>query len=299
MSDGYQQPSDQVLGWVEAALGPGSRVVVTSRLVGGLTADMDRLTVVSGSRSYDVVLRRWGNSEWAKGLIDREAAGLTLLVDRGLPTPRLLATDRSGDQAGTPCLLMTALPGAPLLRPPDMDNCLRQMAKTLVAIHDVAPDGLADTDPHAVEEDAEHAWIGDPALRRAVTDAASDPARSPHVLVHGDYHLFNILWCDERLSGVVDWTYTGHGPPEIDVGHCRLALAVVFSSEAAETLLHHYEAEAGRRVDPRGDIRALLNFDLGWLEFVPRLVAGRAPLDLRGMPSRVEAVLRAAVSRLR
>jgi aminoglycoside phosphotransferase (APT) family kinase protein len=118
------------------------------------------------------------------------------------------------------------------------------------------------------------------------------------VLVHGDYQQLNVLWHGRRLSGVVDWTYAGTGRREIDVGHCRLALAALFSAESAETFLRMYEAEAGRRMDPRADIRALLTFGPSWLEFVPRQVAGRAPVDAGGMVGRVSSVLRAAAGRL-
>ena len=40
---------------------------------------------------------------------------------------------------------------------------------------------------------------------------------------------------------------------------------------------------------------ALLRFDLGWQRFIPRPVAGPAPLDLGGMPDRVAATIRGAL----
>lgn len=85
---------------------------------------------------------------------------------------------------------------------------------------------------------------------------------------------------------------------EIDVGHCRLMLAALFSTDAAEDFLRMYEAEAGVRIDPRADIRALLDFGPSWATFIPQLVAGRAPTDPQGMPARVVNVLHAALRRL-
>jgi hypothetical protein len=53
-----------------------------------------------------------------------------------------------------------------------------------------------------------------------------------------------------------------------------------------------YERAAGVQVDRRADLRALLCFDLEWQRFIPRQVAGRAPLDLPRMPDRVAATIR-------
>jgi aminoglycoside phosphotransferase (APT) family kinase protein len=295
----YRPPPQRALRWVETVLGSGARVLNRSRLLGGLTAHMDRLTVGAGDRTFDVVLRRWPEHPWATGLVDREAAGLEALAHHDLPAPSLLGADRTGDVAGGPCLLMTAVPGEPLLAPPDLADCVRQMADLLVRVHDVVPTGLAPTDPHGVDERTDHGWIRSPGRARAVAHAAAEHTpRHPGVLVHGDYQQLNVLWLGQRLSGVVDWTYAGSGPREIDVGHCRLALAVLFTTDAAETFLRRYEAEAGVSVDPRGDIRALLAFGPSWLEFVPRQVAGRARVELPGMADRVEALLRSALTRL-
>ncbi|MBE1612623.1 phosphotransferase family protein [Actinopolymorpha pittospori] len=260
---------------------------------------MDRLTIVAGAQVFDVVLRRMANDPWATWIIDRETAALTLLANHDLPVPRLLAADHTGDQAGVTCLLMTALPGEPLLASPDLADCLYQTARVLVRVHDLAPAGLTATDPYGLDEQADHAWIGDPALRRAVAEAAALPT-SPSAprLVHGDFHQLNILWSNQKISGIVDWTYTGAGFREIDVGHCRLMLAALFSTDAAEDFLRMYEAEAGVRIDPRADIRALLDFGPSWATFIPQLVAGRAPTDPQGMPARVVNVLHAALRRL-
>ncbi|MEQ4209040.1 phosphotransferase [Actinopolymorpha sp. B9G3] len=263
---------------------------------------MDRLTIAAGRGPFDVVLRRWSDNKWATwatGLIDRETAALLALAEHDLPVPRLLAADRTGEQAGVPCLLMTALPGEPLFEPSDLPGVVRQMANLLVRIHDIVPTGLESTDPHGFCKEVDRGWIGDPALAHAVTEAAAAaPPGGQQVLVHGDYLPLNVLWVDERLSGVVDWTYAGSGKREVDVGRCRLGLAVLFSPEVAEAFLRRYEAEAGLHIDPRADIRALLAFGPSWLQFIPRQVAGRARADGRGIVERVESVLRTAAARL-
>ena len=140
-------------------------------------------------------------------------------------------------------------------------------------------------------------WTGlpDRGLREAARAAASGPLVDEEVLVHGDYQHFNVLWCDGRLSGVVDWPNAATGNRGSNVGHCRLNLAVLFDTRSAADYLVMYEDAAGVRVDRRADLRALLCFDLGWQRFIPRQVAGRAPLDVAGMPGRVAAAVRDAL----
>lgn len=299
VADEYGRLSERVRIWVETALGPNARVQAATVLSGGLTADMDRLIVAVAGRQLDVVLRRWSDHEWGPGLVDREAAGLEALASHDLPVPRLLAADHSGEEAGEPCLLMTALPGDPAFNPSDLPVFVDELASTLVRLHDIDPAGLAATDPHGFDQRRVHAWIGDPALAQAVIEAADGSGgRLETVLVHGDYHPLNMLWQGRRLSGVVDWAYVGGGRREIDVGLCRLSLAVLFSAATAEAFLNRYEAEAGRQVDPHADIRSLLAFEPGWLEFLSRQVARSEPFERRRMIDQVHTVLRTAVGRL-
>lgn len=90
---------------------------------------------------------------------------------------------------------------------------------------------------------------------------------------------------------MVDWGGAGAGPPDVDVGHCRLNLTLLFSVGAAERFRELYEAEAGRAVDPYWDLHALLSYGPDWKHFLPLQIDGRAPIDVRGMTRRMEEVL--------
>ena len=46
------------------------------------------------------------------------------------------------------------------------------------------------------------------------------------MFLHRDFHPGNLLWTDERITGVVDWVSACAGPPEEDIGHCRANLAI-------------------------------------------------------------------------
>ena len=290
----YEPPTPEILHWVAHNVHPRARVTAVAPLPGGLTADMDRITVDSPTGLKDVVLRRWPGEDWAEGLVTREASALAAVRGRGVPAPQLLAMDEDGAETGVRCTLTSALTGQPDLAPADMPSWLGQLATTQAAIHAV-PDH-----PHArwdgwYDDDAPLDWLPDRGLRDAAREAASGPLVEEKVLVHGDYQHFNVLWSDGRLTGVVDWPNAATGNRGSDVGHCRLNLAVLFDPGTAEDYLVMYERAAGVRVDRRADLRALLCFDLEWQRFIPRQVAGRAPLDLAGMPGRVAAAIRGAL----
>lgn len=280
-------------------MGAGARVVAVRRLVGGVTAAMHRLTVVdSHGGTRDVVLRRWVGAVAAAAAasVRRESRALAGLVGNGIPAPELLATDDSGAEAGVPATLTTVLPGAVLLLPADRDDWLRQLASMLVRIHATAVP--AEPAVSWVNLSEEPAWVAASDLWRQARQVAREPSEGQQSFIHRDYQHFNVLWQDQKLSAVVDWADAATGPRGLDVGHCRLNLAVLFSAETAEKFLRLYESEAGCRVDPRADITALCSFDHHWPNFIPHQVASRAPVDAPGMRPRVEEVLRVALRRL-
>jgi hypothetical protein len=77
------------------------------------------------------------------------------------------------------------------------------------------------------------------------------------------------MWARGRLTGAVDWAFASTGPPAIDVGHCRLNLAVLFGADRAGQFGLADEAETGRRVDPWWDLHALACYGDAWRRFIP------------------------------
>jgi len=279
--------------WVERST--GGRVCAVVELFGGITAGMYRVRV---SDTQAVVLRRWDGRVTldAPTLVRREADALRSLARTAVPAPRLIAADPLGADAGVPSVLMSLVPGRVHLTPTDLDAWLHELAAALATIHatGVEAEPYESWTPSAPPAWAAHddLWI------RAFETAQALPVTLPRVFLHRDFQHFNVLWRDGRVSGVVDWPNGGTGPRGIDVGHCRLNLAVLFSAEAAERFLGIYEALAGEQVDPRADVTALCSFGPDWPRFIPQQVAGRAPVDLPGMRGRVEDVLRRALRRL-
>jgi aminoglycoside phosphotransferase (APT) family kinase protein len=304
----YAPPTPEILTWVARQVHPRAQVHAVARLPGGMTADMDWITVECPSGLTDVVLRRWPAEEWATGLVTREALALATIRGHHVPAPELLAMDEEGAETGVRCTLTSAVPGQPDLAPADLQSWLGQLAATQASIHAVrAPSqmpchewrgdvaGTLSPDRYGARSRSLE-WLTDRGLRDAAREAASGPLVDEKVLVHGDYQHFNVLWRRGRLTGVVDWPNAATGIRGSDVGHCRLNLAVLFDVQTAGDYLMMYERAAGVRVDRRADLRALLCFDLEWQRFIPRQVDDRVRLDLAGMPGRVAAAIRSALS---
>lgn len=295
------RPPAATLAWAERTVGRGARVVAARRLTGGLTSQVHELTVARNGRREKYVLRRFvlggAYDEWIRSAIPSETAVLTALEEKHLPVPRLIGS--TIDPAIGPALLMTRVPGRVHLMPRDRDDWLRQMARMLVRIHSLDIPGAAfeswlDPSRLAAPPDASRPHIWKEAFAAVARQHA--PARS--CFIHRDYQHFNLLWTRERLTGVVDWANACIGPPEVDVGHCRLNLTLLFTAEVAERFREMYEAEAGRAIDAWWDVHALLSYGPDWGQFLPIQIDGRAPLDVAGMTRRMEEVLEGALRRL-
>ena len=296
------RPPALLLTWVEQTLGSGVRVVGSKRLTGGLTSIVHQLTVERNGRRELYALRWWvPDSEWQHWIaraVPLETAVLTKLEGSDIPAPRVIGSTTDA-AVGGPAVLMTRLPGEVHLTPRDRERWLRQMAQMLTRIHALAIDGKP------FESWLDHSQLSPPldasradVWREAIALVAEERAPTRTSFLHRDYQHFNMLWSRERLTGVVDWIEACVGPPEVDVGHCRLNLTVLFSADMADRFLAMYEAESGHRGDSWWDIHALLSFGPSWKEFLPIQIDGRAPLDVAGMTGRMEMVLERALRRL-
>ena len=289
------------MAWVQRTLGRGARVVGWRRLTGGLTSLVHRLTVVQNGRRRPFVLRRWvpdaEHHDHAVRAVASETAILTALERSDLPAPRLIGSTTDAAHGG-PAVLMTRVPGHMHLVPRDRERWLRQAAQALTRIHaldiNAKPfESWLDRSRLSPPPDASRPEI----WNEAIALVAEEPGSTRTCFIHRDYQHFNLLWSRERLTGVIDWVQASVGPPDIDVGHCRLNLTLLFSADVADRFRQIYEAEAGRRVDPQWDVHSLLTFGPDWKRFLPIQIDGRAPLDVDGMTSRMEDVLERTLRR--
>ena len=127
---------------------------------------------------------------------------------------------------------------------------------------------------------------------------AAPPPKDSAVFLHTDFLPVNMLWSRGRITGLTDWLSIHRGARAIDVGHCRRYLAALYSPEWSEQLRSLYESIAGVTLDPWWDLYALLHYDDSGPKWICGQVAGRRPVDVPGMTSRVEAAIETALRRL-
>ena len=104
---------------------------------------------------------------------------------------------------------------------------------------------------------------------------------SGRVFLHRDFHPGNLLWTDERITGVVDWVSACAGPPEEDIGHCRANLAIRHGQDWADEFLAIWQDLSGTRdYHPYWDLTNVVSFDAD----PGRAAAGRLRGRRRGPP---------------
>lgn len=248
-----------------------------------------------------VVLRRWTDVDAADraDALARESRVLQLLEPTEVSAPRLLAVSDGSQTDGSAAVLMSRVPGHIDLSPSDPTSWVRQMAAMLTVIQALPFDFPVYEPSPRPEWDAVPFWAATPGLWRDVLDVLqSPPPETPPCFTHADFQHFNVLWSRHRLSGVVDWVHPVVSSPDLDVGHCRLNLTILYGMDLAEQFRHAYEAEAGRRTEPWWDLHRLAGYSPHWQQFIPVQVAGRVSVDTAGMTGRVEQAMASALSRL-
>lgn len=272
------------------------------RLGGGIDADTHAVTLASGET---VVLRQPLNTEWDE--LDRHARVLDTVVAHGVPAPRVLAVDATGESAGRPSLVMSRLAGTATLPEIANDDYLRSLAQMAATLHAVTGPTLT--------------WMGD-RVARVRTLVAEAPTReldrpalvawealggrpdalgeSEHCLTHVDFWSGNTLRDDSRVVGVIDWSNAATGRPEVDVAECAFDLSVSRGLDVGRRFIALYRELSGKPLEAID----------GWLAVcvvrstdLDQWVPGWAGLGLEVAPelafARREAVLEAALEALR
>ncbi|WP_328507407.1 phosphotransferase family protein [Streptomyces sp. NBC_00391] len=253
--------------WVDKQLPEGRRLRNWTDLRGGWTSRMRRLTLDDGT---GLVLRSFVKPFFrlhAPGLLNREAAILTLLAPYDdIPTPRLYAVDPAAELTDHPSLLMSLLPGSVRVDDDaDLEARLDLLAGQLARIHAVVP---------AERPRTYQAWTspervttpGGPLWERAVDVIRREAPAYEGCFLHRDFHPGNVLFTGTdtgrdtdagtdagtdgalRISGVVDWVETSWGPADLDVAHCSTASALLYGAEYGLGFRERYEARDGRRL---------------------------------------------------
>ena len=223
--------------WAQEAA--GARIVAALPLESQWLAN--HLLVLGDGR--ELVLRRWARPGWELDDPDltaaREVLVLERLADTPVPAPELVAADADAATCDVAALLITRVPGAPIVgRPP-----LGPLVTVLAEVHAVDPEGIPPYRRYYEPERlAVPPWAADRGVwERAIAMAHDEPPLLPDRFIHRDYHPGNTLWEGAELTGIVDWTTGSRGPGAVDLGHLRWNLVVDYGQRVADALLPHPE----------------------------------------------------------
>jgi len=179
--------------------------------------------------------------------IPRQARIMAALHAQGLPVPAIVATSQDPVVDGRPFVLMQAVDGDRVERAIDAGSNPLQLAASAVDVLrrlqavPIANTGIGGEDPMPLEgEVARWTWLMDrapaeltgQAPRLAQLLAEQQPRPGPPVLVHGDYHLSNMLFKGGRVVAIVDWEIAQLGQPLLDV--CCISLSHVPADAVGE-----------------------------------------------------------------
>lgn len=208
-------------------------------------------------------LRLPGPMGWAKWSIHIEATGVPLAAAAGVSTPRLVASDLSGELVDAPFLIYEWRPGRPLSDLPTHDPAVRpvfvSLGRDLARLHagELAASTLPDRpglDPWELLERSASAGVLNLTnaawFRAALTslEAAGGAWAEPKVMVHGDVHPANVLMSEQpgdddayHYRALLDWGDLSRGDPRSDLVDVPL--------RAVNAVLAGYQQEAGVDLD--------------------------------------------------
>jgi aminoglycoside phosphotransferase (APT) family kinase protein len=297
----------QALDWCVSQVPGARRVISNERLRGGIAAITHAVAIeLSDGTRKELVLRRFApprTVDWPP--IAREVAGLSKLSELSFAfsIPRVVAHDPTGEACDLPAILLTRLSGQIDVSLSNVENKVRELGRTLAALHRVEVTAPAGFEPYSLGLEKPKKPLPDipaPDWDR-VWRALRDLELGPEQLLHGDFHLGNMLFEGGRITGVVDFTLVRSGPPASEVGYCRVDLALLFGLEAADLFLEAYEGTRRERVRDRtlwdlaGAARAYpdpASWLPGWVD------AGRDDLDAELVRRRLVAFVERALREL-
>jgi len=300
------QISEQTIQWIEASI--NGEVLEYEPLMGGMSSDLTLLKVKTSDGIQEMVLREYTDQEWLEMEPDiayKEAENLTQVEKLTVTTPYLIAADPTAVKTTWPSLLMSKVEGEVILNSSYTKGLIDELAKALYLIHQATHITSSSTyfryfDPtipvQATWSVCPENWL------RMMNYLANTPV--PEVestFIHRDFHPTNVLFTNKKVSAVVDWPNACMGPKQVDIGHCRWNLAMLFDQSAADDFLKAYKKiDPNLAYPPYWDLEMLSNI---FVEDKPEVYGGwlayeRTDLTEALMIERMDSFLQNALDRL-
>jgi aminoglycoside phosphotransferase (APT) family kinase protein len=229
---------------------PGCRIGACRGLSGGISSQATLCALVLPDQEpRRVVVRRPSGDSLpeSRAIAAREFRVLSLARRAGVPVPTPLFHDESEG-----ALVLDYVPGEVDFRPLDLGASMRELARTLAAIHRITPksDEFSFLPERARTAEAQLARrppqldeaLAEPRLRGVLESLWPWPARNPTRLLHGDFWPGNVLWHQGKLSAVIDWEEAERGDPLADLAVARLDLSWAFGWDAMQCFTEEYRS---------------------------------------------------------
>jgi aminoglycoside phosphotransferase (APT) family kinase protein len=263
----------------------GSSAVIRSvvRLEGGQHADTWK--VVTAHPELSVVVRQFPAADPAAASeqhVLRTLDGLEGLV------PVLLGGDLDGRWSQYPTSLISWLDGDADITPSYPEKWAVELGRALAVAHAMPTDRLAGMPSVFDRRGGSQELLNGP-LATEVRSRWIQITGASEVLSHCDYWSGNVVWRDETLTGIVDWSGGARGPRGFDVGWCRLDLILLLGERIADVFLVAYEAAIGHTFNEIDlwDAWAVARSDDGVETWGPNYAPlGRGDLDARELRRR-------------
>lgn len=294
-------------------IAPGSRLLRTRQLKGGLGCRMDVLEIERADGSREKVSLRRFEGEHSFSITEhaeREFAVLGLVEAAGIPAPRPILLDANGDLFGVPAIVLSYLPGRPHFASRNVEAWTQGLAGALHMVHAITPSrfdlsGLTEFGRDGMRQRIEQ-WretVQTDLLAAEVYLVLGENldrvALYEPTLIHDDYWPGNTVWFRARIAGIIDWSSAKLGDRRADVAQCRADLVISHGTEVAELFRAEYERLVGSSLtnlwyfDLFRGLDALLQHEQ-WLEGYHDL--GLRHLAAKDVEGRLREFLRRAVA---
>lgn len=231
-----------------AEIAPGAVIRQIRPVGGGLASETYAVDTTSG----DLIMKLFRPKRLAEAPLEWERLNFAQRVV-GIPVPAPVAFDPDGRWFGPPALVMSRLPGVADVNPTDVNGWLVQLAEALVAVHETNIAGAAGPllggpplghwgigDWAGLQQDPD--WAPSPLVNRCVAAIENYRlnARADTVFIHGDFHPGNVVWRNNRLTGLVDWSAARLGSRWFELAQIRAGIALLFGMHAVRILTARY-----------------------------------------------------------
>lgn len=270
--------------WLARATGIAPQHLCATKMRGATSSTLWQLHNARDAKRR-FVLRVFTHREWLTAEPDlprHEIAALNQACRTGINAPAAIDFCEDAALFGAPAVLMSHLNGQVQIQPANFELWLHELATTLAKLHQHRAPNFAWQFESWVDEKLLTVpnWTQIPQVwQRALEFWQRGAPDYEPVFIHRDYHPLNVLWQNERISGVVDWPNACRGPALADVAHCRCNLMQLFGVETADNFLCKYLQRGATEYQAFWDVDEILNFCLPrpewyrpWSEFgVPLL----------------------------